>query len=726
MIGERETKTTDTNYGMLTMRPYDIAGNKISAFYDSDDNLIFVLDNTINNLKPNVLLVINPDADRKWDEILSDDYDVDLETIRPKQNNKYQKLDIEYSGLDVYDNLINAYNAGTDLDVNLNQLNVLRNSAARHSAMVRLNMANEIISKTNTTIVQTRETIVRLTERVKTLRAKLSATKKEIGRVPTKQSASRVLKLESQIDATNEKLKRAKKRLESAQKRLETATVDAELASDLLNQPTAEIKQTTKQATKNHPVTVAQKHELQTVEPEFDDDLDNQNDDDNDDYDDDDEDFDDNNGVAPLFDKDPEILNEDIAFKPISFQTSNTTETPTEQMRNIPELPEPEPEQELSNIDTDADKDDSETSFEFPYINTNSELPEPAETTSDVSEIQNITPIENKPVLETLSPINSVAKKEPDFEPIPNIPTESIEENRSIMENMMPLPRQPEPEFVPEPVDNTVFEPEATILPEPTPANVPEPVPNVEPEAVVEKPIDNNLIKPMTETMHAEIVGSDNKQKPTLMYYVLLFVLIVLSIFTLWLYQKNTVDSTPVLQANVEKTSVLKTNPKPVVAQKPVVSADEDVDSDSVFLDEQETTPAPIPAQPNDGVDEQENTIDSEPDEMDEEFIPEPSEPVIMDAVPARVTTSAQTEDTSRTLKTEEEVLAQKPIYEPGAKHDKMFVDSEPETIDTDEPSTEYVDDTNTEMMYVGNEEDVFYDEEEEQYQAEQNEYYEE
>ena len=192
MIGERENFQQETDFGTLVMRPYNIEGNEIKAFYDSSDDLVFVLDETLSDNKPNVLLVINPDGDKKWDEILSGEYGVDLENVRPKQDNKYQKLDIEYSGLGVYEALINAFNAGDSLEDYLKQLFVLRDSAARHSAMLRLNAANEIIAKTNATIVKTKESIIRLQERLKTLRAKLSATKKEIGRVPTKQSASKV------------------------------------------------------------------------------------------------------------------------------------------------------------------------------------------------------------------------------------------------------------------------------------------------------------------------------------------------------------------------------------------------------------------------------------------------------------------------------------------------------------------------------------------------------
>ena len=94
---------------VLTFMEYNIAGNLLRAYYDADGKLVFVLDSTIDTRKPNVLLVINPVGDRKWDDILANDYGVDLETVRPKKDNKYQKMVIEYSGLAGYDAHINEY-----------------------------------------------------------------------------------------------------------------------------------------------------------------------------------------------------------------------------------------------------------------------------------------------------------------------------------------------------------------------------------------------------------------------------------------------------------------------------------------------------------------------------------------------------------------------------------------------------------------------------------------
>ena len=648
MKSEREIKSKHTNYGALHMRSVVINGNDINAFYDSSDNLVFVLDNTINVNKPNVLLVIDPDGDRKWDEILSNDYDVDLETIRPKVDNKYQKLDIEYSGLNVYDNLINAYNSGDDLDEELNQLNILRDSAIRHSAMARLNAANEVISKTNATIVKTKETIVQLNERIKTLRAKLSATKKEIGRVSTKQSAARILKLESQIEATNEKLKRAKKRLESAQKRLDVATADAELASAVLNQPSTEIKQmskpmTTKSNNKNKSVVVEPKHELQEYDDTEEDDAD--------------EDFN-NSDVKPLFDNDPQILNEDIAFKPISFNAPVVPEiTQSEQKLDVPTLPElPEPEKQENT----------------PYLNDVFIAPEIKETEIPVLQPGVEEKTVEKPVLESLSSIDQV----PEIKPVPDVP-EMVEEKPSVLESMTPVARQYEP------------------------------VVDEEPETTTKQiPTENKLVAPMTESMRAEIIGEDNKHKPTLTYYLLLIVLIALSVFTLWLYQKNIdKDVTPVLTANVEKTTVLKKTEKPKKTVKPTVATE---DIDTVFLDEEQPTKNTVKS-------ESVATVETDDDESLD--VADQRKPVVIDAVPARVNYSgADDEETTNTI-TEDEILANKPVYEPGAKHDAMFVDENPDYV-------EYYEDSD--VIYV-DENDPFYDAEEAQYQAEQNDlYYEE
>ena len=700
MIGERENIYQDSNYGTLTMRPYVIDGNEINAFYDAQDNLVFVLDNTINSQKPNVLLVINPDGDKKWDEILSSEYGVDLETIRPKVDNKYQKLDIEYSGLGVYEALVNAYNAGDDLTEHLNQLAILRDSASRHSAMIRLNAANEIISKTNATIVKTKESIVRLETRIKTLRSKLSSAKKEIGRVNTKQSASKILKLESQIEATNEKLKRAKKRLDSAQKRLEMATVDAELASDLLNQPSSEIKP----VAKTKPVVVAPEYPVQTVPAEKDTEIVEYKEDDEE-YDDDDEDTisDDNTNeeteVKPLFDKDPQILNEDIAFKPISF--------------DAPVFDDKEEQSESESLDFD------DKIFE-----------------TDMDEDEE----ENKPVLESITPIEeeTTTEEEPDFIPEPILEEKAeIMEEKPISESLAPV--SDVPTFTPEPVleeeaDFVEEKPEVieekpvleTIQPVP-PVSAPAPVPPV-------SPVYQNQQPQTSFQIPAEV----NKEgaKPGFVYYILLLLLILLSVFTLWLYQKNVSvkDTAPVLTVTAQENTIVAPKPEKVVEPEPVVVAEEENEDDTeeVFLDEMPIAEQPEPAEQPMVIEEEpqpepvEQPAEEEPldDEwempVDEQYEAEvePEEPFVMDVVPSRLNTSGETvEEEQPYIMSEEEILASKPVFEPGAKYDEMFineedyVEPEPEMLEPDED-------------YYQNEEQPFVDEGLAEYQEESDEMY--
>lgn len=671
MIGERENITNDTEYGTLVMRPYVIEGNEINAFYDASDDLIFVLDNTINSYKPNVLLVINPDGDKKWDEILSGEYDVDLETIRPKQDNKYQKLDIEYSGLSVYENLINAYNAGDGLEEHLNQLNILRDSAARHSAMTRLNIANETITKTNATIVKTKETIVRLQERLKTLKAKLSSQKKEIGRVSTKQSAAKILKTESQIEATNEKIKRAKKRLDSAQKRLETATVDAELASELLNQPAQEIKM----PVKTKPVVVEPKVAVtQAEEIEDDEELD-------DDFTDEDEEIteEQEEEVKPLFDTDPNIVDDDMAFKPISFEDSvEKTETVEDN--------EPEFEDQIKELEaeTPAPKLEFDPVPELPSFTSTENVSEEYETKSN-----------DKPVLDSIMP---VPDEDNDLQNDFKIEEQEHIDNLDQVVDMGPQKTMPAEDLI------------RPVPPAPQSFNAPT---NVAPV----RPVGDN----QTES-----------SKPTFVYYVLLFILIGLSVFTLWLYQKHMgTDKTPALTENI--VAVEKTE-QPKVAE-PVVEKVEvaPVEEESAFIDEEpEVVPEPKVEEP---VAEPEPEPEPEPEEVEED-----EEPIIINAVPERVSTSGvvqeEPEEEPAVVEVKEPVV-NKPVYGASSKRDDMFVyDGAEEAVEDEGPQiihqeivmeeevTTYPE--TDEEEYVDEEyaqEDEFFDEEEAAYQAEMAEY---
>lgn len=740
MIGEREDFNSTTQYGALRMRSYNIDGNAIDAFYDSSENLIFVLDNTINAQKPNVLLVINPNGDKKWDEILGGDYGVDLETIRPKMDNKYQKFDIEYSGLAVYDALIRAFDSGDSLEDALNQLTILRDSAARHSAMSRLNAANEIITKTNATIVKTKESIVRLNARLKTLRAKVAEAKKGIGREPTKQSAAKILKLESQIDATNEKIKRANERLKSAQRRLETATVDAELAGQLLNQPGGEMKSTAKRV---KPVAVRNVAPAVRTEPDEEpveikettitkEETDDSTHDGAHEYTEEttettEETTEIENGdenVKPLFNEDPQILNNDIAFKPIDFNAAKNTEKSKNE--NVPDLSR---EMLLSATEEETTEQEKHDDVAEPVKDL--EIQETTEIETNTETVDEPVAKDEKPVLDSMLPVPTENEQSTENEPF-NIPEFSpiIEPVADVPEvvtekplNLTPIndeeTRQHEPEYAPE----IYTEPENKIDEPMMPRSPVMPTPPIMPQA------------PMGMVHDAD---AETKRKPSFMYYLLLILLIVLAIFTLWYYQKNVEPTAPVVTSSIERVETDNTNgvlKKQPGARKPFKIKIEDRQREELnmptFLD---TKPAPVPvAEPD--TEEVEVVVKPKPKPVAEEVVEVEvvnKEPEIMDAVPARLNSSGNADDGQKKVLTEEEILAAKPAFQPGSRYDEMFIAEEDTPVDdsyieyVDEEEPQYMPDTDEELMeyeYTMDDDiqNPLYDAEEMEYQAEYN-----
>ena len=472
----------------LTSKNYEISGNSLQAFYDPAGKLIFILDKTLGDIKPNVLLVLDRVGNRKWDDILSNDYGVDLESVRPKKDNKYQKLDIEYSGLDKYEKLIKAFENGDDFKQALGDLIVTRDTFVRKTAAERLSVAESNSNKARDTILKTNETIKELQVRLKELRLKISKQKKDIGKEPTKQSASKILKTEAQIDSMNEKLGRAKKRLQNAQRRLFIADEDAENARNILSRGSVvadslkelkneafslPVKQTLNEVAikKVAPVPALSDKETdleqdiditieqKKAEPMAEDDI------------------------KPLFDEDPEILDEEIAFKPINFGDVEISKAKQEEDQK------------------DVRKDDHyETAEPLSFV-----PPIPKDVGDDNDASIDIRPItENTtPVLDTIKSVDV-----PEIEEIEKHQENDIKETN---ENVMPIHND---------MDNVVSESrkEQNISPAPVSSDF-RPV----------SPITGNAdsVTPIT-------------RKPTLVYYIMLVVLIVLSIFTLWLYQKNT------------------------------------------------------------------------------------------------------------------------------------------------------------------------------------------
>lgn len=635
-------------YQPLTFADYDIAGNAFRAYYDADQKLVMVLDFVVNDVKPNVLLVINPVGNRKWDDILMNDYAVDLETVRPKKDNKYQKLDIEYTGLSEYDNLVRAYNAGDDLSGALADLNAFRNTAARRAALERLGAADMAAERARETVEKTNETIESQQVRLKSLRGKLSEQRRSVGKEPTKQSAAKILRTESQIDATNDKLARAKKRLISAQRRLDAAAEDAEIAREILARlddmddvavennlpaspmPTqvAEFEQpSVPMASVPQFTEIAPYQEPEFEEPKAEDMADDE--------------------VKPLFDKDPEILDEDIAFKPIDFNLPSEVATPSAPV-----------------------------------------VPEYSGYSEPIAPLNFVPPVQSQPVEPVAAPVL-------DSLTAVDLPSEQIAPELMPEIAPAPLPQEivsPVPEVAPvAPVVSDVSPMVGDVLPSQTSG---QPMPEISPA-----PIDTGMrpVSPITGAV-AE-TATPVHHKPTMLYYVMLVVLIVLSVFTLWMYQKSANDSVPELGAQtkpvVEEVVQEKQSAEPSVATSPFVETQQPVapivEPEPVV--EPEPIVAPVDVEPEiaDVESEPVPVTPAEPVPMAEEAVPvvpveitpEPVEETVAESVVAPVEESPfLTEETVVTQPSKPivDMVVDKPAYNV-SQNEKMFVaDPEYET----------------------------------------------
>jgi len=411
--------------GLLKSIDFKIEDNLLSAFY-KEDELIFVLDKTINETKPNVLLIIEQIDGRKWDDILANDYNVTLELIRPKIRNKYRKLDIDYDGLNIYKNLIEDYKNGNDLTNSLNELANFRNSSIKMAASQRLVSSQNKIRKSSITVDKTDKTLSKLQEDFKKLRLKLQKQRKK------NIDPEKIKKTEDRIQNLILKMRRSKKRLKRAEKRLETAKKDSDISEEILKQ----------------------KYIMKTTKA-----IDVMSED-----------------VKPLFDKDPEVMDEKIAFKPINFDSDKFDETEV-----VPNM---------SSIISDEDKND----IDIEYNNS-----------SENSVIDSIKAIEE----------------------------DTIEENKE------------------EKIEDKKEEPEKFVEPLKRPVS---PISGQTIRSNLEQPYDNNN----NILSSSQIVSN----RPSPIYYLVLVLLIITSIFTLFLYQKrNCNNGTP--NITTEKVETVFVEEKP-------------------------------------------------------------------------------------------------------------------------------------------------------------------
>jgi hypothetical protein len=442
---------------------FQIGGNVFDACFDERGKLICVLDETLTARRPFALLVLNSADGRRWDDILVNDYHLKLSDIRPKKNNRYQKFDISYTGLRIYDKMIADYNDGGDWMAAGLELDRFRDAAARDAAVLRLTQGTENLAAATITLERTDAALTGMAATRKELRSKLAALRRGIGKTPTKDSAAKILRTESALEKLEERVKNAARRKRRAARRIESANAEIAAATEILNYiPARAAQQIAVAAVDDEPVInelktiVMETQEIVPAVPDKGGEMA------------------DNNDIQPLLSQDPEIIDNGIAFKPIDFGEVPVT----------PPAPRPQPVSD-------------------PYA---SPIPVPMPAWD--------------------APASATAPQPTPFMPAP-----------------APQPEfsQPSEQIYNQPIAAPDFQPTPTPVPAaPTPA--PAPVYGPAPVAPVYRP--------------------QPAKKQTGIYYFMLVLLIVLAVFTLWIYQKKTSGGVPNIAAVVSGTE--QPTPMPV------------------------------------------------------------------------------------------------------------------------------------------------------------------
>lgn len=615
---------------VLKSAEYDIQGNSVRAFYDAQGKLVFVLDLTTDKIKPNVLLVMASRGNRKWDDVLVNDYGMDLELVRPKKDNKYQKLDVEYDGLAVYDNLIRAYQNDENLEGALRDLHDFRIVSVRRSAAERLAAANAVADNARETIERTGDTIIELQAKIKAVRGKISTLRRGVGREPTKQSAAKILKAEAQLDALTGKLTRAQRRLENANKRLLNAEDDIAAAQAVLD-----LVPDNARGKKNRSVGAPTVAPVVTKSDDVVDDDDNLDDDDDNAQDEGFDLDDDDNNVKPLFDTDPNIMDEKIAFKPISFDE-----------------PKSEPVNSGDVYDTDFDNDNADKDAESGGEDNSQENQESEPVVSF------------EPPKAIMDIVRVPDEYQTDNTELDGVFAQSADDD---------IVYEPVQEIVREPDENPVVQPGADVVdmaPGTTtdvdsvvmPDEKSERVENVEQSnaqnvdaapGLVGMTNTENMVRPAMPGGNNQSVVTDVPRqsgqpgnRPGVLYYVLLLVLVALSVFTLWLYQRSNVspDAVPELIAaqvepDAQPVEQDLSGDNPFIASGDVLVnvAVETVPDNVMPVDDVVETDVVIPeAAPVDVVDEPDAVVEPEPDVV----VPSEPEPPVVDKPEYTVTAS--------------------------------------------------------------------------------------
>ncbi|MBN2676367.1 MAG: hypothetical protein JXR30_03910 [Alphaproteobacteria bacterium] len=216
----RKIKANNSSSGLVEHFVETDTLNFTAYFDQSEKNLLFVLDRSNDSISPNTRLILSREDDsRSWDDILSQDYKVDLEKIRPKEGHLYQPLDIEYENLFLYKSFLE--NSENDLAAKRLKLN--REKQALDHTIKRLDEETDTLHKSQQTVMSSRKSVEDYTNRLNRLKQRKKAMEKKKKENPKSISPEKEARLENSLDRNNEAVKSRVKRLHHAEKRVEKA-----------------------------------------------------------------------------------------------------------------------------------------------------------------------------------------------------------------------------------------------------------------------------------------------------------------------------------------------------------------------------------------------------------------------------------------------------------------------------------------------------------------------
>ncbi len=215
---------TPLNTGDVYYQEYKNERFSFKAYFHQD-KLIFVIDETQDNISPNKRLIINPlpgeevleNVTTKWDVILEQVYKLDLNEIRPKKDNLFEKLDIEYNGLNIYEDYIN--NPSNEIFESRIIINKEKNALT--NCLKRLSEETEILNKSKTTVEITKKTLTVAIEQTAIVSNKLKNYKKDSSKTP-----EQVNKVSTQVYNAIKTEKMRDKRLKKARTRVEKSEAE--------------------------------------------------------------------------------------------------------------------------------------------------------------------------------------------------------------------------------------------------------------------------------------------------------------------------------------------------------------------------------------------------------------------------------------------------------------------------------------------------------------------